>query len=137
MVRKDDTARETSARNRAREETTQQHNSSYQETRSYKLIKEEQIEKSQQRANFLGASESVRIPKSPRPFREHGAKQEDSQCSCGKGNTSFSCNEIPFNTITDLISNKKNKDEAVSTHSDDLETHCQETAVASKFGGVG
>merc|ERR1712180_94532 len=94
-----------------------------QESRQYKLLKEEQIQKNQQRANFLGGSEQVRIPKSPRPFSESRPEiksqsqpssqmqpesqlqlqsQQQQECSCKDG-TNYTAKEIPFNTISDLV----------------------------------
>merc|ERR1712115_288924 len=94
-----------------------------QESRQYELLKEEQIQKNQQRANFLGGSEQVRIPKSPRPFSESRPEikpqtqptsqmqpesqlqlqsQQQQECSCKEG-TNYTATEIPFNTISDLV----------------------------------
>merc|ERR1712088_609297 len=103
-IKKDDAARVNSAKKRT-SETEEKSNSSFEESRSYQQLKEEQIQKSQQRANFLGASEQIRIPKSPRPFRDSSpkARPEDNQCSCKKTQGKFTSTEIPFNTVTDLI----------------------------------
>merc|ERR1712210_405077 len=64
--------------------------------------KEEEILKSKQRACFLGGSEQIRIPKSPKPFRESSPQvaPQERQCSCRE---KFTSTEIPFNTVTDLI----------------------------------
>merc|ERR1719184_674285 len=104
-IKKDDAARVTSAKKRA-SETEEKSNGSFEESRSYQQLKEEQIQKSQQRANFMGASEQIRIPKSPRPFRDCSpkARPEETQCSCKKTRQGkFTSTEIPFNTVTDLI----------------------------------
>merc|ERR1712130_1097739 len=71
----------------------------------YQQLKEEQIQKSQQRANFLGGNSEIRIPKSPRPFRDCSpkARPEEKECSCKKTQGKFTSTEIPFNTVTDLI----------------------------------
>ena len=108
-IKKDDAARVTSAKTRTSEtEEKANANSSFEESRSYQQLKEEQIQKSQQRANFMGASEQIRIPKSPRPFRDSSPKarpEETQQCSCKKTEQQgkFTSTEIPFNTVTDLI----------------------------------
>ena len=104
-IKKDDAARVTSAKKRT-SETEEKSKSSFEESRSYQQLKEEQIQKSQQRANFMGASEQIRIPKSPRPFRDCSpkARPEETQCSCKKTQQGkFTSTEIPFNTVTDLI----------------------------------
>jgi len=103
-IKKDDAARVNSAKKRT-SETEEKSKSSFEESRSYQQLKEEQIQKSQQRANFLGASEQIRIPKSPRPFRDSSpkARPEENQCSCKKTQGKFTSTEIPFNTVTDLI----------------------------------
>ena len=103
-IKKDDAARVTNAKKRA-SETEEKSNSSFEESRSYQQLKEEQIQKSQQRANFLGGSEQIRIPKSPRPFRDCSSKArpEENQCSCKKTQGKFTSTEIPFNTVTDLL----------------------------------
>jgi len=82
-----------------------QPNGCYEESRNYNTIKEEQIEISQQRANFLGGSEMIRIPKSPRPFHEvkHGMEESQQKCSCNNTSSQFASKEIPFNTISDLL----------------------------------
>ena len=101
-IKKDDAVREASNQRRLLETATSQKTSN-DESHSYKVLKEEQIQKSQERATFLGRSEMARIPKSPRPFRDTTPKPDESQCSCQKGQVKFSSTEIPFNTITDLI----------------------------------
>merc|ERR1719430_2839732 len=103
-IKKDDAARVNSAKKRA-SETEEKSDGSFEESRSYQQLKEEQIQKSQQRANFLGGSEQIRIPKSPRPFRDCSpkARPEEKQCSCKKTQGKFTSTEIPFNTVTDLI----------------------------------
>ena len=103
-IKKDDASRVNSAKKRT-SETEEKSNRSFEESRSYQQLKEEQIQKSQQRANFLGASEQIRIPKSPRPFRDSSpkARPEENQCSCKKTQGKFTSTEIPFNTVTDLI----------------------------------
>ena len=111
-IKKDDSVRVAASQHRVVEVSDRQ-NTNIEESRSYKLLKEEQIQKSQQRADFMGASEKIRIPKSPRPFRDSTPKLEEPrrtpvlqeeaiQCSCSHANK-FSHSEIPFNTITDLI----------------------------------
>ena len=106
-IKKDDAARVNSAKQRAPETSEEKANQAFEESRSYQRLKEEQIQKSQQRANFMGGSEQIRIPKSPRPFRDSSPKTkplEESPCSCRKTpGGKFTSTEIPFNTVTDLI----------------------------------
>ena len=103
-IKKDDAARVNSAKKRT-SETEEKSKSSFEESRSYQQLKEEQIQKSQQRANFLGGNSEIRIPKSPRPFRDCSpkARPEEKECSCKKTQGKFTSTEIPFNTVTDLI----------------------------------
>merc|ERR1719381_8283 len=108
-IKKDDAARVTNAKKRA-SETEEKSNSSFEESRSYQQLKEEQIQKSQQRANFLGGSEQIRIPKSPRPFRDCSSKArpEENQCSCKKTQGKFTSTEIRFNTVMEVLAQQLN-----------------------------
>ena len=74
----------------------------FEESGMYQKLKEEEMVKSQQRASFLGGSEQIRIPKSPRPFKESSplVGLEEQTCCC---KDKFAKTEIPFNTVTDLI----------------------------------
>ena len=83
-------------------ETEQECRSSFEASQMYQKLKEEEILKSKQRACFLGASEQIRIPKPPRPFRESSPQvgSGEKRCSC---RDKFASSEIPFNTVTDLI----------------------------------
>jgi hypothetical protein len=101
-IKKDDAARVAGAKSRGVEAVEGQ-NSSYEESRSYKLLKQEEIQKSGQRAAFLSSSERVRIPQSPRPFRDPTPRLEEPARSCAEARPRFASAEIPFNTITDLL----------------------------------
>ena len=98
-IRKEDPVQIANPRSPDRE---QEPGSSFEESRVYQKLKEEEILKSKQRACFLGGSEQIRIPKSPKPFRESSPQvaPQERQCSCRE---KFATREIPFNTVTDLI----------------------------------
>merc|ERR1719458_630964 len=98
-IRKEDPVQIANPRSPDRE---QEPGSSFEESRVYQKLKEEEILKSKQRACFLGGSEQIRIPKSPKPFRESSPQvaPQERQCSCRE---KFATREVPFNTVTDLI----------------------------------
>ena len=102
MVKKDDAVRVNNAKNRSVEAIDKPYDS-YEESRSYNLVKEEEIKKSQQRATFIGSSGQVRIPKSPRPFRDTTPKLEETQSPGKRSQPQFTSTEIPFSTVTDLL----------------------------------
>lgn len=53
-------------------------------TISYHSVKQEEMQRSRQRAKFMTNSENIRLPKSPRPFRELSLPRDDYGQNCIK-----------------------------------------------------
>ena len=127
-MRKDDVVRKGFCKSPA---TEQKSGTSFEENHAYRRLKAEEIQKSKKRANFLGGSEQIRIPKSPRPFRESPSPQvvleEKTGCSCPH-QEKFPTRDLPFNTITDLMP-RLNEEEATHIGLGLMERMSEDTVV--------
>ena len=127
-MRKDDVVRKGFCKSPG---TEQESGTSFEESHAYRRLKAEEIQKSKKRANFLGGSEQIRIPKSPRPFRESPSPQvvleEKTGCSCPH-QEKFPTRDLPFNTITDLMP-RLNEEEATHIGLGLMERMSEDTVV--------